>query len=305
LDAEARFTALAAEPFRGRRNGGPTESAIGAVGQVAEIVRSRHALGLLVRRDLKARYKDSTLGFLWTLARPLTQLAIYVIVIGYFLNAAHGIPGFAIYVYTGIAAFTLFSDIVSGGTGSIIANAGLVKKVSVPRELYPLASVGGAIFNYAIQLVILLAATLALGVFPLGWDLLYAIPGILIILLYGTALAILLSAVTVYLRDISYLMDVLLMVLMWMSPVLYSWSMVRDALTSLPGGSVWIEIYTNNPLTLAVLSLQKALWKDGVDAVYPDYLLLRLGIAIVIGFIALVVGHWVFRRIQGNFAQEL
>jgi len=306
LDAEARFAALAAQPFLGRRNGGPTETSIGAIGQITAVFRNRQALALLIRRDLKARYKDSTLGFLWTLARPLTQLAIYVLVIGHFLGAARNIPDFAIYVYTGIAAFTLFSDIVSGGTGSIIANAGLVKKVAVPRELYPLASVGGAFFNYGVQLVILILATLAFGAFPMSWDILYAIPGILIIGLYGTALALLLSAITVFLRDISYLVEVILMVLMWLSPVLYSWSMVRDVLTPLNGGPVLIEIYTNNPLTLGVLALQKAFWVAGAQtAEYPEHLLLRIGIALIIGLTLLFFGHWVFRRIQGNFAQEL
>ncbi len=306
MDAEARFAALAAQPFRGRRNGGPTESAIGAVGQVADVLRHRQALGLLVRRDLKARYKDSALGFFWALARPLTQLGIYVLIIGEVLGARGNIPGFAFYVYTGIAGYTLFSDMVAGGTGSILANAGLIKKVAVPRELYPIASVGGALFNYGIQLVVLFAAMLVFNAFPVSWDLLYALPGIAILVIYGTALALLLSALTVYLRDISNLVEVLLMVLMWMSPILYAWSMVRDAFLNVPGGVIWTEIYTANPITLAVLALQKAFWKEGAGvAEYPEHLLLRLGIALVVGLLFLVFGHWVFRRLQGNFAQEI
>lgn len=305
MNAEERFAALAAMTFRGRRNGGPTESSVGAIGQVTEIVRHRHALSLLIRRDLKARYKDSALGFLWTLARPLTQLAVYVVVIGHFLGAARGIPDFAIYVYTGIAAYTLFSDIITGGTGSIIGNAGLVKKVAVPRELYPIASVGGALFNYSIQLVILLLATLAFGAFPWHWDLLYAIPGILLLVVYGTALALLLSALTVFLRDVSYIVEVVLLLLIWLSPIVYSWAMVRDAVTPLAGGPVLMEIYNANPLTLGVLALQKAIWLSGQGAEHPSDLLLRIGISMLVGLILLVLGHWVFRRLQGNFAQEL
>jgi len=305
LNAEERFAALGAAPFHGRRNGGPTESSIGAIGQVREILRQRHALSLLIRRDLKARYKDSALGFLWTLARPLTQLAVYVVVIGHFLGAARGIPDFAIYVYTGIAAYTLFSDIVTGGTGSIIGNAGLVKKVSVPRELYPIASVGGALFNYAVQVVVLILATIVFNAFPWSWDLLYAIPGILLIVVYGTGLALLLSALTVFLRDVSYVVEVMLLLLIWMSPIVYSWAMVRDAVSTLPGGPIWVEIYTANPLTLSVLSLQKAFWASGAGAEYPTDLLLRIGIALAVGLVLLVFGHWVFRRLQGNFAQEL
>jgi len=306
MEAEERFVALSAEPFTGRRNGGPTESSIGAVGQIREIFRNRELLNLLVRRDLKARYKDSALGFLWAFARPLTQLLIYYVVIGHFLGAAKGIPDFAIYVFTGITAYLLFQEILSSGTNSILANAGLVRKVAVPREIYPLASVGGALFNFAIQIGILVIGTIAMGVFPWTAELLYAIPSTLLVVIYGTALALLLSAANVYLRDIGYLTDVLLMVLMWASPVLYAWQSVRDILAPMAGGDVLLGIYTANPLTLAVLGFQRAFWISGHDAVaYPDQLLLWIGIAIVVGLVLLTFCHWVFRRLQGNFAQEL
>lgn len=306
LDPATRYAALAERPFHGRRRGGPTEASIGAIGQLREVLRHREVLDLLVRRDLKARYKDSVLGILWALARPLTQLAIYVLVIGHFLGAARGIPGFAIYVFTGLATYSLFSEIVSGATGSIIANAGLVKKVAVPREIYPLASVGGALFNFGIQLVVLILATLVLGAFPLSWNLLYAIPGILLAAIYGTALGLILAAWMVYLRDLGFLVEVGLMVLMWLSPILYSWSMVRDVALGVPGGAVLLEIYTDNPITLAVLAMQQAFWKDGWGvAEYPEHLLLRIGIALAVGLALLAVSHWGFRRLQGDFAQEL
>jgi len=306
MNAEARFAALEAQSFRGRRNGGPTESSIGAIGQVVQIFRNHQLLGLLVRRDLKARYKDSALGFLWSLARPLTQLAIFYFIIGQVLGAARGIPSFAIYVYAGITAYGLFNEIVAGGSNSIIANSGLVKKVAVPREIYPLASVGGALFNFSIQLGVLVLATIALGQFPLTVDLLYAIPSILLIAVWGSAFALLLSAATVYLRDLSYLVEVVLMVLLWLTPTVYSYGAVRDALTSFSGGEVLLEIYTNNPIALGVIGLQRAFWSAGHDLdVWPHALLLRLGVAILAGLIFLVFTHWVFRRLQGNFAQEL
>lgn len=305
MDAGERFAALSALPFEGRRNGGPTGTRIGAIGQVGAVFRQRALLGLLVRRDLKARYKDSALGFLWALAKPLTQIAIYYIVIGHFLGAARGIPDFAIYVFTGLTVYMLFSQIVSGATGSILANAGLVKKVAVPRELYPLASVGGALFDFAIQVVVLIFATIVVGAFPWTPELLMAIPAFLLLLVYATAIGLALAAINVFLRDIGYLIDIVLMVLMWMSPILYSWGMVRDTLSPLPGGSVLVEIYTNNPVTLAVLGFQRAFWTAGHDMPSPPDLLLRIGIALVIGILLLVVGHWVFRRLQGNFAQEL
>ena len=137
---------LAAEPLV------PAGPVTGFVGGTADSVRGvwryRELLDLLVRRELKSRYKDSALGFLWSLIRPLTQLLVYYIAIGKFLGAERSIPDFAIYIFTGLTAWGLFSEIISAGTGSIVANGGLVKKIYLPREVFPLSVIGSAFFNF-------------------------------------------------------------------------------------------------------------------------------------------------------------
>jgi ABC-2 type transport system permease protein len=298
--AEARFAKLAAMPVRsvGSVSGIGARSIWRAIG---EIVDHREMLNLLVRRDLKAKYKDSALGFLWALARPLVQLAIYFVVLGHFLGAARGIPDFAVFVFTGLTAMGLFQEIAVGGTGSIIANAGLVKKVYMPRELFPLASTGSGLFNFSVQLIVLLIATLLAGAPPLHAEILYAIPSLAVLLVYGLAFALFFSAVNVYLRDIQYLVEVATMLLFWMSPVVYSWQMVTTIITN----PVLLEIYTNNPLTLAVIGFQEAFWVAGDALEQPSQLLLRLIIAFVVGLVLLLISHRVFLRLQGDFAQEL
>ncbi len=267
-----------------------------------EIWGQRQMLDLLIRRDLKARYKDSALGFLWSLVRPLTQLLIYYVVMGKFLGAARGIPDFAIYIFAGLTAYTLFSEVVNGSTGSIVGNSGLIKKIYLPREIFPLASLGSALFNFAIQFGILLAATLVLGRFPLSADLVYLVPSFLVIVIYSLAFGLLLAALNVYMRDIQYLVDVALMVLMWASPIVYSWTMVKNVIKS----PLLLEIYTDNPITLAVLGFQRSLWIGGQGtAEYPGGLMLRLAIAGLIGLVLIVIFHRVFTRLQGNFAQAL
>lgn len=258
-------------------------------------------VGLLVRRDLKARYKDSTLGLFWSLVRPLVQLAVYFVVMGQFLGAARSIPDFAVYIFAGLCAIGLFTEIVVGGTGSVVTNAGLVKKVYLPREVFPLSSVGSALFNFAIQLVVLLGATLLVLKPPLHWEIVYAIPSLLVLVVWGTALALLFSAVNVYLRDTQYLVEVVTMLLFWASPIVYSWEMVRSLIAS----PILLEVYTNSPLTLAVLGFQRAFWVAGQDATWPGALWLRLAIALVVGLILLAFCHRAFVRLQGNFAQEL
>jgi ABC-2 type transport system permease protein len=297
-EATARMRRLAAVPLEpvggvGARRAG--------WGPIRNVFAHREMLGLLVRRDLKARYKDSALGFFWSLIRPLIQLTIYFIVMGQFLGAAAGIPDFAVYVFAGLTAIGLFTEIVVGGTGSVLNNAGLVKKVYLPREVFPLASVGSALFNFSIQLIVLLGATLLVLKPPLHWEFFYVVPALLVLVIYGTAFGLLFSAINVYLRDAQYLVEVGTLLLFWASPVVYSWEMVKRLVTS----PVLLEIYTDNPLTLAVLGFQRAFWVAGDAVALPDMLLLRLAIAIVVGLVLLFVCHRVFLRLQGNFAQEI
>jgi len=297
-EAASRLRRLAATPLH------PVGAASGrgaGWGAIRSVLSQREMLGLLVRRDLKARYKDSALGFFWSLIRPLIQLAIYFIVMGQFLGAAKSIPDFAVYVFAGLSAVGLFTEIVVGGTGSVLSNAGLVKKVYLPREVFPLSSVGSALFNFGIQLIVLLGATFLVLKPPLHWQFFYAIPALLVLVVYGTALALLFSAVNVYLRDTQYLVEVVTMLLFWASPVVYSWEMVKSLIPS----PVLLEVYTDNPLTLAVLGFQRAFWVAGDDLAWPGGLLLRLGIAFVVGVVLLFVCHRIFLRLQGNFAQEL
>ena len=297
-EAESRFRRLATLPLVPA--GAPSGRGAGWAA-IRNVVSHREMLGLLVRRDLKARYKDSTLGFLWSLIRPLVQLLLYFIVMGQFLGAARFIPDFAVYVFTGLSALGLFTDIVVGGTSSIVTNSGLVKKVYLPREVFPLASVGSGLFNFGIQLIVLIGATILVGKPPFHWEIFYAIPALFVLVVYGAALALLFSAVNVYLRDTQYLVEVVTMLLFWASPVVYSWQMVKTLVAS----PALLEMYTDNPLTLAVLGFQRAFWVAGEEVEWPGGLLLRLVVASAVGIVLLFLCHRVFVRMQGNFAQEL
>ena len=274
----------------------------GTLPSIADVWRRRELLGLLVRRELRARYKNSSLGIVWSLIKPLAQLLIYYFAIGQILGAARLIPSFAIFVFIGLIAWTLFTEMVTNGTTSIVNNGGLIKKVSLPREIFPLAAVGGALVNLGIQFIVLLGAMLVVGEFPLTGRVLWLIPSLLLLVVFGAALGILLSAVNVYLRDFEHLIEVVLIVLFWASPIVYSFSF----LDSLQLG--WLrELYLANPVTLAVLGMQKALWVAGSDnaANWPEGLEVRMLVALLLSTLFHWLAHRVFGRLQGNFAQEL
>ena len=297
--ATERAVRLAAEPLR---EAGPRPGfASGTLSSMRDIAAHRELMGFLVRRELKSRYKDSALGFVWSLIRPLAMLLIYYVALGQFLGAARSIPDFAIFIYTGLTAWTLFSEIVLVGTGSIVANAGLIKKVYLPREVFPLSVVGSALFNFAIQLAILIAATAVTGQFPLGGRWLYFFLALAVIVVHATAFALLLSAINVYLRDVQHLVEIVLMVLFWASPTVYSWKLVHN---ELHGGTLE-SLYLSNPVTLAVLGFQRTFWVAGNAQPFPPHVGALLGLYLAAGLVFLWLAQRTFARLQSNFAQEL
>lgn len=295
--AKARLDTLAAQPLT---EAAGTSGFEGSRRAVRDLLAYRELLGLLVRRELKMKYKDSALGFLWTLIRPLVTLVVYYVAIGHFLGAAKAIPGFAIYVFTGLITYQLFSDTVSGGAGSILTNAGLVKKVYLPREVFPISVAGSALVNFAMQLVVLLGASVVFGDFPTGPRWWYFPLSVAVTVAWGLALGMVLAAVTVYLRDVQYLVEIALMVLFWASPIVYSWQLVVNA-----APERLAQVYLANPITVSVLGMQQVFWTAGSDQSVPPDLAARLGIMLAIGLVALVLAQQVFARLQTNFAQEL
>ncbi|WP_394551184.1 ABC transporter permease [Agromyces sp. MMS24-JH15] len=296
------FGRIVDEPLR--RVGRDGSFARGTWASLAEVLRHRELLGRLISREIRAKYKNSSLGVVWSLMRPLAQLLIYYVAIGKFMRAAEFTPDFAIFVFTGLTAWSLYSEILSAGTSSIVSNGGLVKKVYVPREVFPLAAVGGSLFNFAVQFGILLVATLVFGVAPLHPQLAYLPLSIALILAFATAIALILSALNVYLRDIQHLVEILLLILFWASPIVYPLSFVHQAI----GGTFLEELYLANPVTLAVLGMQQAMWISGTNdpsQYWPPDLGLRMFIALLAGIVLLWIGQRVFSRLQGNFAQEL
>jgi ABC-2 type transport system permease protein len=275
-----------------------------------EIWEYRELLGNLVRKELKVKYKDSALGFFWTLLRPLLQLLVYSVAIGFFLGSSRVIPQFGVYLFTGLLAWTLFTDIIGGCTGSIVGNAGLVKKVYFPRELFPLSVVGAAAVNFALQLIVLLAAYLVTGSWP-NWQDLWLVPlALLVLVVFAAGLGLLLAASNVYLRDVQYLVEVGLLLWFWMTPIVYDWTKVHTQLVTNHNLNGLFQLYMANPIANVVLSFQRALWPGGQTAkgapfYYNGNLGLRLAVLLGVCTLFLWFAQRVFVRAQGNFAQEL
>jgi ABC-2 type transport system permease protein len=282
--------------------------------RLVEIWRSRELLIYLVRTEIKVKYKNSFLGLLWSMISPAMTLGVYTLVFGYFLK--NGIPDFVIYLFSGLLLWNFFSTGVITATGVVVNNAGLVKKVSFPREILALASIGSAGVFFFFQACVMVIFLVALHWAP-AWSLMYLVLVAMVpTLVLAAALGILFAAVNVYMRDTLHLVTVIVgSAWFWACPIVYSYS---ESVAALLKAHHITWLFFLNPMTPVVMTFQRVLYgrQDVVNTVThaPMHLLptwsaltyvwadgVVLAVALVLFYVAMVV----FGRLAGNFAEEL
>jgi len=272
-----------------------------------DVLRRRHLLALLVRKELRVRYRGSVLGLAWSYVKPAVQFGVFFFALGEFLQQRASLPPFALYLFSGIVVINLFSEGFANATRAVTGNAPLVKKIYLPRELFPVSSIWVALVHFVPQLVVLLVAALALGWRPAPVELSLAVLAVLVVVTLSLGLGLLFGALNVAYRDLENVVDLITMVAVWFSPVLYPWTLVRE---SLGEGSVLLWLYQHNPLTIAVELFHRAFWfpvqtaPPGAWEIPPNLVVAGVG-ALAFSLAVLVVGQAVFRRLEGRFAQEL
>jgi ABC-2 type transport system permease protein len=290
--------------------------------RLIELWRARELFSFLVRKEIKVKYKNSFLGFLWSMLNPALTLAVFYVLFTFFLP--NGIPSFVLYMFSAILLWNLFQTSVMSATTSVVNNAGIVKKVSFPREILAFASVGASVVFFLFQAAVMILFLLGFWHRP-AWPLLWLLPlALLAMVTFATALSVFLSAVNVYLRDTQHLVEVVLMAWFWAVPGIYPYAgrvqqeLVRHTLFGIPGSHL-IWLYFANPITPPVMTFQRVLYNVRhalntqpphaplqVMATYGTgwYVasdLIVFGVSLVLLLLALVV----FGRLEGNFAEEL
>jgi len=284
--------------------------------RLVEIWRSRELLVYLVRTEIKVKYKNSFLGLLWSMLSPAMTLAVYTLVFGVLLK--NGIPDFVIFLFAGLLLWNFFSTGVIAATGVVVNNAGLVKKVSFPREILALAAIGSAGVFFFFQACVMAIFMLALHMAP-DWSLIWLL-GVAIVptIVFAAALGIFLASINVYLRDTQHLVEVLVgAAWFWACPIVYSY---QEQLAPHLHGKGYAWIYFINPMTPLVMTFQRVLYNrmGYVRLTTPAHPLKKilpswppttylwadaivLGVSLVLFYVAMVV----FGRLAGNFAEEL
>jgi ABC-2 type transport system permease protein len=287
---------------------------VGLWARVREIWNYRELLVAFSRTELKVKYKNSVLGFAWSMLNPALYLAVYWVVFDLILGS--GIPNFPIFLLSGILVWNLFATSLSSATSSVVANSGLVRKVAFPREILPLASsVGAALVHFFLQAVVLVLA-LVVFQYQVAWSYVPLLPiALFALLFFVAALGILMGSINVYLRDTAHFIELALIAWFFMTPIVYPYQTVAQKL----GSASWL--YLLNPVTDIVLTFQRAIYgqvsatttTNGVTTVtkiLPQgvdqwWYLWHLGLVIVGSAALFVAALSVFGRAEGNFAEEL
>ena len=288
----------------------------GAIQRLRDVWRYRELLGNLVRKELKVKYKDSILGFLWTLLNPALQLIVYSFAFGVLFKSP--IPLFAIFFICGLLPWTFFTSALTSGSSSVVANAQLVNKVWFPREILPLASIGAALVHWFLQSIVLVVALFVVQRSPDWAYLPLLIPAVLVLVTFSAALGIMLSAINVYLRDTQHLLELVMLAWFWATPIVWNYPLIGERLTEngLPFYLVFI-----NPITPIIATFQRALYHEWVwsgtriidgnkiTGIVPEgsvwWYLRNLTIVGVGAVLLLWVALHIFGRLEDNFGEEI
>lgn len=286
----------------------------GRSGGLGDLMRRRYLLRLLVRRELRSRYQGSLLGLGWSYVRPAVNFGVYYFIVGIFLGLGKHTQNLPIFLFAGLVMVTIFTETMTTSTWSVVGNGALVKKIYLPRELFPFASFLVSVVNMVPGLLILWVGAAVAGWRPSVLALGSAGLGLAVVAVLATAVALLFSGVNVYFRDFGQVVDILGLLIPWSVPMIYPWAMVRDFFGT---GSWQLDLYLANPLAVAVSLFQRAFWWPTTDGPailarnpkavvpFPDHLTIRGLIALGVAVVLLVLAQSVFGRLQRRFAQEL
>lgn len=274
-------------------------------------ITERFLLRLLVRKELRVRYRGSVLGMVWSYVKPAVQFCVFFLALGVFLKLNKGTPAYAVYLFSGIVAVNLFGEVFGNATRSISGNAALVAKIHLPAELFPWSSMIVALVHFVPQLLVLVVGALLFGWMPSPTALLAFVLGLVILVVFTMGLGLLTAALNAAFRDVENLVDLIVMVATWMSPVLYRIGMVHDA----TGDGLWWWLYQLNPLTIVVELFHVAFWRylpavvtevpHQGDLVAPGEPFGLWWAGLLIAGVTFALGTLVFERSKRRFAQEL
>lgn len=253
-----------------------------------ELYAYREMIVSLVRKDLRGRYKGSVLGFLWTFINPLLQLMVYTVVFSVIMRA--GIDKFYLFLFVALVPWIFFSSAITGGATSILSQQDMVKKIYFPRQVLPISYVTSSFVNMLLCFLVIFCVLIITG-FGINLNALLYLPVVMIVeYILALGIGLLSAALTVYFRDLEYILGIVTMAWMYLTPVMYSVDLVPEQL---------LPIFNLNPMTPIIIVYRDILYYKTIPQISA---LLH---AFILGLLMLLIGSAVFSRLQRNFVEEL
>lgn len=258
------------------------------VQHIKNIFNYRDMISSLVKRELRGRYQKSVLGMLWNFLNPLCQVAIYTFVFSVVFPSS--MENYYIYLTVGIIPWTFFSEGLVQGSGSIVYNSDLTKKIYFPRETLTIASTIAKFVNLLLSFAIIFLFLFISGMGIKFSLLIWLVPILFSEFCITLGFSLMTSSITVYLRDMEYIVSVLMMAWVWATPIMYT----------LDGRSeLIVKILKINPLTNIIIAYHDVLYYQKAPVVNEIISM------IIISIIVLAIGELIFAHLEADFAEEL
>ena len=252
-----------------------------------ELYNYREMVYNLVKKDLRGRYKGSVLGFLWTFINPLLQLAVYTMVFSTIMRV--NVDKFYMYLFIALIPWIFFTTSVLSGTISIIQNKDLIKKIYFPRIIILISTVLATFMNMVFSMAVVILALFISGIGISYYILLLPIIMILEFFLV-LGMVFLFSSLNVFFRDIEYILSIIMMIWFYMTPIVYTVEMIPEKYKTL---------FYLNPMTNIVIFYRDILFYKRM----PSFGF--MGGVFLYSLAMIVIGFFVFQKLQKNFVEEL
>jgi lipopolysaccharide transport system permease protein len=246
----------------------------------------RELLKTSISKEIRGKYKNSFLGILWSFLNPLLQIAVYALVFPLIMQTN---DNYVIFLVCGLIPWLFFSTAINKAAFTIIENGGIIKKVYFPREILPISVVTSECINFIISTVIILIFILITG-YGFSWNIIFYPIILLIQFVITLSFSFLLSAITVYVRDLAHFVGVALQLLFYATPICY-------ASGRIPTDYQWIMKF--NPMAYII---------DGYRAIFYDKTIpnfSELNLIFIVGIILCIINYMIFNKLQKGFAEQL
>ena len=252
-----------------------------------ELFKYREFLLTSIKKEFRGKYKKSFLGVLWSFLNPLCQVLIYSLVFPFIMG--NRIENYVVYLIIGLMPWTFFNGTVIQSAACIVANAGIVKKVYFPREILPISVSTSNLINFLITQVIVVAALLISGI-GIGKSIIIFPIIVLMQYILQLGLAFIFSAITVYIRDVEYLIGIFMQLMFYLCPIVYDPSFIP---------SNFIGVFKLNPM-FHIISFYRTIF---YEKTFPSFA--EMGKVLVMCIVFLFIGYFIFKKMKKGFAEEL